>query len=81
MPDTLNVRVDGKIVEVPEGTTAAVAAFIAGTICRNSSSGQPRTPFCGMGTCFECLMAIDGVRHRRSCQVLCKSGMEIATDE
>jgi sarcosine oxidase subunit alpha len=81
MSNKIPVRVNDKMVEVPEGTSAAVAAFTAGVKCRTSTSGQPRAPLCGMGICFECRMVINGTAHVRSCQVLCAPGMEIATDE
>jgi len=33
-----------------------------------------------MGICMECRMTIDGVPHRRSCQVICTPGMEAVTE-
>lgn len=81
MPDSIVVCVAGKNVEVPKGTTVAAAVFIAGAFCRTSPSGQTRTPFCGMGICFECRTVINGEPHRRSCQVLCEPGMVITPDE
>jgi len=80
MSDTVIVRVNGAAVEVPAGATAAVALLIAGANSRVSVTGQPRLPFCGMGTCFECRCEIDGEPHRRGCQVLCKRDMEIRTN-
>jgi aerobic-type carbon monoxide dehydrogenase small subunit (CoxS/CutS family) len=44
---------------------------------RRSVSGELRGPLCGMGVCFECRVAIDGRRHVRSCQLLCREGMEV----
>jgi sarcosine oxidase subunit alpha len=74
------VRVDGRPVEVPEGTTVAVALFRGGvTAFRRSVSGTPRGPVCGMGICFECCVTIDGAPHVRSCLMPCRAGMEIST--
>jgi len=81
MPETVVVSVGGKNVQVPVGTSAAVAAIIAGEHCRTSVGGQPRAPLCGMGICFECRMKINGKAHVRSCQVICTDGMEIAVDD
>ena len=81
MPDRLNVRVNGETIEVAAGTTAAVAAFIARVPSRTSVTGQRRTPFCGMGVCFECRMIINGIPHSKSCQTLVQPGMDIRTDE
>ncbi len=41
---------------------------------RRSATGEPRGPLCGMGTCFECRVTIDGVPHRRSCAEIVRDG-------
>ena len=51
------------------------------TTFRRSVTGEPRGPLCGMGICFECRVTVDGRPHVRSCQVLCRPGMEVRTDE
>lgn len=75
------LRVNGVVVEVPSGTTVAVAAVLAGQPCRTSVHGSRRGPLCGMGICFECRMTINGVAHCRSCQILCEPAMDVRTDE
>lgn len=80
MPDSLHIVIDGHTREVAAGTTAAVAVLIAGLPARRSVAGEARAPVCGMGVCMECRMTIDGRPHMRSCQVLCREGMEISTD-
>jgi len=77
MAETLTVYVNGRAIAVPTGSTAAVAVLLAGNVYRTSVSGEPRAPLCGMGTCFECRMEINGVPQLRSCQVLCEPKMEI----
>ena len=47
---------------------------------RRSVSGEPRGPLCGMGICFECRVTIGGRAHCRSCQEVCRPGMEVRTD-
>jgi hypothetical protein len=80
MPDSLNLRVNGRPVMVATGTTVAVAVLMAGeSAFRRSVSGEPRGPLCGMGVCMECRLTIDGVPHSRSCQILCREGMVVAT--
>jgi len=81
MPDQVELTVNGRSVSVPSGTTAVVAIAVAGAACRRSVSGELRGPLCGMGICFECRVAIDGKPYCRSCQVLCRQGMEIVTDD
>lgn len=76
----VRVTVNGIALEVPAGTMAAAAAMMAGaTGLRTSVSGEPRGALCGMGICFECRATIDGVPQQRSCQTMCREGMEIRT--
>lgn len=80
MSNQLTVTVNGAPVSVPCGATVAVAVAIAAQICRTSVSGEPRGALCAMGICYECRVAINGVPHRRSCQILCEPGMDVKTD-
>jgi D-hydroxyproline dehydrogenase subunit gamma len=77
--EVVTVTVDGRVISLPSGATVAAALLNAGVPCRDSVSGEPRTPFCGMGICFDCRAVIDGVPHRRTCQVVCREGMMVET--
>ncbi|MGB7190979.1 MAG: (2Fe-2S)-binding protein [Acidobacteriaceae bacterium] len=80
MPEpAISLRVNGEPVSVLPGTTVAAAILISGSTARVSVIGEPRAPLCGMGICFECRATINGFAHRRSCQVLCESGMDVST--
>jgi sarcosine oxidase subunit alpha len=82
MPDHIHLTINGKGVTVPANTLVAVAIAQAGvTRFRRSVTGQPRGPVCGMGTCMECRVTINGQAHSRSCQILCAQDMDIKTDE
>lgn len=81
MPEQISVTVNGVQVRVTAETSVAAAMMIAGAHCRTSVAGEPRSPLCAMGICFECRAEIDGVLHCRSCHILCRPGMEIRTDE
>ncbi|MGA2651513.1 MAG: (2Fe-2S)-binding protein [Terracidiphilus sp.] len=78
-PASLHLLVNDVPITVSRGTTVASAILIAGIPTRQSVSGEARGPLCGMGICFECRATIDGVRHQRSCQVLCAEEMEVRT--
>lgn len=81
MDKSVTIRINGGELEVAAGTTVAAALWIAGVSSfRKSVGGEPRGPACGMGVCMECCVTIDGVAHSRSCQTLCRAGMEIITD-
>ena len=74
------LRVNGTDVSMPAGATVSAAMLTAGVPCRTSVTGQPRTALCGMGICFECRATVDGVPHRRTCQLLCRDGMRVEVD-
>lgn len=74
------MRVNGRLITAPAGSTVAVAMALAGAYCRTSVNGEPRGPLCGMGICFECRVTIDGTPHHRSCQILCRPGMDVRTN-
>jgi D-hydroxyproline dehydrogenase subunit alpha len=76
----MRVRIDGRKFEAKEGTTVASAMLEAGVHgFRQSVVGEPRQPLCGMGVCFECRAAVNGVPHERTCMIPCRDGMEIET--
>jgi sarcosine oxidase subunit alpha len=78
----ITLTVNNLTVSIDDGSTVAAAIFHSGTDAfRRSVGGQPRGPLCGMGICFECRVTINGVHHRRSCQVIAEEGMAIKTDE
>lgn len=79
MRDPVVIEVNGRTLEVPPGTMASSAFLIAGIPCRISVSGEPRSALCGMGVCFECRAIVDGVRHVRTCQLICYPGMRLET--
>ena len=64
MTETIIVNINGRDVRVPGDSTAAVALAVAGIAARQSVTGTPRGPLCGMGICFECCATIDGRPHR-----------------
>jgi D-hydroxyproline dehydrogenase subunit gamma len=75
--------VDGRAVEALAGDTVAAALLANGiTVCRNTPvSGAPRSPYCMMGVCFDCLVTIDDVGNRQGCQVRVAPGMRIETQD
>ena len=82
MPDAVELSVNGSRVRVPAGSTVAAAVMLAGVAAfRRSVTGTPRGPVCGMGICFECRVSIDGEAHCRSCQIVCRNGMDVRTSE
>jgi len=81
MPETVSLVVNGVSVEMPAGSMVSAAILKTGIYAfRRSATGEPRGPLCGMGICFECCVIINGEPHCRSCQTVCKDGMDVRTD-
>jgi len=74
-----SITVNGKPVQVAEGTVVAAAMMMANEPSRFSTRGDARAPFCGMGICMECRATVNGVPQIRTCQMLCSPGMEVVT--
>ena len=74
------IQVDGQPVAAPPGASLAVVLFQAGLGFRRSCSGQDREPLCGMGTCYECQVRVDG-RRVRACLEPVRAGMEVSTHD
>ena len=76
---TVSLTIEGKRVDARPGDTVAAAMLAAGfEHCRTTPiSGAPRAPYCMMGVCFECLVAIDGVGNRQGCLVAVREGMRV----
>ncbi|MGH7059201.1 MAG: (2Fe-2S)-binding protein [Stellaceae bacterium] len=73
------VDVEGRVVRVIPGASAAAAVAAAGLrgIRQTPVGGNERDPYCMIGVCFDCLAEIDGVPNRQSCMVEARSGMRI----
>lgn len=75
----MTITVNGKPVWVAEGTTVAAALIMSDEPSRISVHGEARAPFCGMGICMECCATVNGVAHRRTCQLVCEPDMNVVT--
>ena len=84
LPDAVaavTIAVDGVSVSARAGDTVAAALLAAGIWALRTSgvSGTARAPYCMMGVCFDCLVAIDGIGSRQACLVPVREGMRIET--
>ena len=78
---SVQIEVDGRAVVFERGVTVAAALAQMGRLdLRRSVSGERRGVLCGMGTCHECRVRIDGIAHRRACLTLAEHGMRVRTD-
>ena len=75
--ETVTIRFEGQRLKVPANEPVAAAILAANPEYTRTTpiSGVKRAPYCLMGTCFECLMEIDGVPNRQACMTLVANGM------
>lgn len=76
---TVAIFFDGETVEAREGDSVAAALLAAGFAAFRSTpvTGAPRGPYCMIGACFDCLVAIDGEPNRQACMTLVRDGMRV----
>ena len=74
----VRIRFDGRELEALPGETIAAALAAADIVAvRQTRSGAPRGPFCGMGVCFDCLVTVNGRPGQRACLTKVEAGMEV----
>lgn len=75
----LTVTIDGQAVSAEPGeSVAAVLLRLDSPISRTTPvNGSPRTPYCMMGVCFECLANVDGMASVQTCLVPVRDGMRV----
>lgn len=62
------IRVNGAEVEAFPGESVLTALLAAGIgPLRQRQDGSPACAYCAMGICFDCVVAVDGMRGVRSC--------------
>ena len=75
------VVVDGVAVEAFPGESLAAVLFAASrrVLRRTAREAAPRGYYCGMGVCWECVVAVDGRGNLRACRTEARPGMRIVT--
>jgi predicted molibdopterin-dependent oxidoreductase YjgC len=79
---SVRISIDGEPVLAHLGETVAAALFANDTAAlRTTIDGAPRGVFCGMGTCFDCLVVVDGVANTRACMTWVREGMGVCRQD
>jgi predicted molibdopterin-dependent oxidoreductase YjgC len=75
------IVIDGEPYAARAGDTVAAALLASGRIALRTTAvgGVPRGPFCLMGVCFDCLVAIDGRPAQQACAIAVSPGMRVDT--
>ena len=76
---SVSITVENRQITVPASDSVASAMLAASMITARTTavSGAHRGPYCMMGTCFECLVEIDGIPNQQACQTQVREGMTI----
>ena len=77
----VKINVDGNLIDAYEGETIATALLSAGirTFRLSSKHKEPRSLFCGMGVCFDCMVTVDGAYAVRACVTPVVDGLRVET--
>ena len=74
----IKIQFESQTIEASSDDTVAAALLRAGILqFRYATAQEPRGPFCMMGTCFDCLVEIDGKPNRQACQTIVRNGMVV----
>ncbi len=78
-PASISFTYEGREIAACPGDSVAAALLAAGVseLRATPVSGAPRTPYCMMGVCFDCLVEIDGVGNRQACLTPASDGMQV----
>ena len=76
--DCVQFTLDGVPATAPAGVTVAAALLAhSGAWTRQTAQGAPRTAYCMMGVCFDCLVEVDGAPNTQACMTLLREGMTV----
>ena len=75
------ITVDDAAVRAFPGESVAAALLGDGrrAFRRTARTGAPRSLYCGMGVCWDCLVTIDGRSGQRACMTEAQPGMRVLT--
>lgn len=77
--ETVSFSFEGQTLETAKGDSVAAALAVTGhRHLRNSVvSAEPRGIYCMIGTCFDCLVEVNGVPNVQACRTTVQDGMVI----
>lgn len=73
------MEVDGVATLAYRGETVASVMLAARrrTLRKTRKDGEPRGLFCGIGVCYDCLVAVDRRANLRACMIRAEPGMKV----
>lgn len=75
------IEFDGNPIEAYEGEPIAAALLAAGikAFRYTTKYNEPRSLFCAIGKCTDCMVIVDGIPNVRTCVTPVRPGMKIET--
>ena len=76
---TVRIFFEGAPIDASSTSSVAAALLCAGIgpLRQAVVTGEPRAPHCMIGTCYECMVEIDGEPARQACLTSVRDGMRI----
>ncbi|MFD9408784.1 (2Fe-2S)-binding protein [Streptomyces sp. NPDC059989] len=77
------IAFDGQELPAQEGQSIAAVLWSAGILAWRTTreSGAPRGAFCGIGSCYDCLVTVNGRPNQRACLIPARPGDTVTTQE
>lgn len=82
MSQLINFTFNGTPHSGNAGQSIAAALFASNVTTLRSTrfDEEPRSIFCGIGICFDCVVVVDNVSNQRACLVEIAEGMQIVSN-
>ncbi len=79
LAETVTIHLDGAAIAAPRGENLAAVLLSQGVLATGTApvTRAPRGPYCMIGTCFGCLVEIEGVGDRRACLIPVLEGLRV----
>lgn len=79
MSNDISFFFNGKRFTGTQGQSVAAALIAAEQrdLRRTRFGEEPRSIFCGIGICFDCVVSINGIANQRACLVEISSDMKV----
>ncbi|GAA2622235.1 MULTISPECIES: (2Fe-2S)-binding protein [Streptomyces] len=80
---TYGITFDGRELPAQEGQSIAAVLWGAGIMSWRTTreGGTPRGAFCGIGSCHDCLVTVNGLPNQRACLVPARPADAVTTQE
>ena len=79
MTQTITFTINGNPIHCEEGQSIAAALINSDQreLRKTRFGDEPRSIFCGIGICFDCIVVVNGVANQRSCLIEARDGMKV----